>query len=124
MSAIDHQTISEILNLQSSPLISSAIAQRQLEVIRRGFNHLSQQYNNVLYIADEVGLGKTYIALGIASLLRHFSGEPESYQDMVIVPKENLQNKWEKEIKQFINHNYLLHDNRVRSIIGAPVGEI
>lgn len=124
MPALDHKSISSILNLRASALISPAIAERQLEVIRRGFNHLYQEQNDVLYIADEVGLGKTYVALGIASLLRHFSQDPGSYQDMIIVPKANLQYKWEKEIRQFISKNYLLADNRVKSIIGTPVGEI
>lgn len=123
MATLDKNSIKEILNLQS-PLIGLDIAERQLEVIRRGFNHLYQEDQNILYIADEVGLGKTYIAIGIASLLRHFSSNPGNYQDVIIVPKGNLQQKWEKEIKQFINHNYLIYDNRVKSVIGAPVGEI
>jgi hypothetical protein len=124
MNLLNETTIASILNLKSSSLIDDAIARRQLEVIRKGFNYLYQEENNALYIADEVGLGKTYIALGIASLLRHFSSNPESYQDVIIVPKSNLQNKWQKEIKQFINNNFLISDNRVKSIINSPVGEI
>lgn len=121
---LDKKNISEILNLKSSELIGESIAFRQTEVIRRGFNYLNNTGNNVLYIADEVGLGKTYIALGIASLLRHFSDSPANYQDVIIVPKSNLQKKWEKEIKQFIAKNYLKEDNRVKSIIRKPVGEL
>ena len=121
---LDKKNISEILNLKSSELIGESIAYRQTEVIRRGFNYLNNTGNNVLYIADEVGLGKTYIALGIASLLRHFSDSPGNYQDVIIVPKSNLQKKWEKEIKQFIAKNYLKEDNRVKSIIRKPVGEL
>src|SRR5688500_14394628 len=124
MKSLHNKLITEILNLKSSLLISDSIAKRQLEVIGRGFNHLCNEVNNALYIADEVGLGKTYLALGIASLLRHFSPSPEFHQDVIIVPKENLQYKWEKEIKQFVNHNYLLLDNRVKTVIGLPAGEI
>src|SRR5574343_259379 len=124
MSHLSRTKIREILNLKGSALIHESIAERQLEVIRKGFNFLNQPENNALYIADEVGLGKTYIAIGIASLLRHFSKHPESYQDVIIVPKENLQVKWEKEILQFMQYNYLLKDNRVKSIIGTPVGYI
>lgn len=124
MGFLDNYEIRSLLNLKGSDLIQPAVAERQLEVIRKGFNFLHQPENNALYIADEVGLGKTYIALGIASLMRHFSPAPESYQDVIFVPKENLQLKWAKEIKQFIHHNYLLHDNRVRSVIGNPVGSI
>lgn len=124
MPYLDDKTIREILNLQGSPLIQRSIADRQLEVIRKGFNHLSEEHNNALYIADEVGLGKTYIALGIAALLRHFSTNPEHHQDAILVPKENLQQKWRKEILQFSSFNYLVQDNRVKSVIGKPVGEI
>lgn len=124
MSYISNPDITEILNLKSSELITNSIADRQLEVIRKGFNFLNQQENNALYIADEVGLGKTYIGLGIASMLRHFSNSPESYQDVILVPKENLQSKWEKEILQFTQKNFLLFDNIVKSVIGHPVGKI
>ena len=124
MEYINDSTIRSILNLQGSPLIQKSIADRQIEVIRKGFNFLSQDENNALYIADEVGLGKTYIALGIASLLRHFSSNPENHQDVIIVPKNNLQLKWKKEILQFSNNNYQLLDNRVKSVIGKPTGEI
>jgi hypothetical protein len=123
MSTIDSPTIKKILNLRSA-LISPEIAERQIEVIRRGFNHLNQVEENSLYIADEVGLGKTYIAAGIASLLRHFAPDPASYQDVILVPKSNLQSKWEKEIRQFIANNYLQKDNRVKSVTGTPIGEI
>ena len=124
MSYISNHDIKSILNLKSSELITNSIADRQLEVIRKGFNFLNQPENNALYIADEVGLGKTYIALGIASMLRHFSNEPESYQDIILVPKENLQSKWEKEILQFTQKNYLPNDNIVKSVIGHPIGSI
>lgn len=124
MEYLDKNEIRKILNLKGSDLIQPVIAERQLEVIRRGFNLLHQSENQALYIADEVGLGKTYIALGIASLIRHFSNSPDTYQDVILVPKENLQNKWSKEIRQFIHNNYKQQDNRVKSIIGNPVGSI
>lgn len=124
MPYLDKEEIKKILNLKSSDLIHPAVAERQLEVIRKGFNYLIQPENNALYIADEVGLGKTYIALGIASLLRHFSQQPETYQDVILAPKSNLQTKWAKEIRQFIRNNYCILDNRVKSVLGYPVGAI
>jgi len=124
MKMLDKETARKIINLKASDLIREAVADRQLDVIFKGFNYLSHPENNALYIADEVGLGKTYIALGIASLLRHFSNSVDSYQDVILVPKENLQNKWAKEIRRFVGNNYLLTDNRVKSVIGDPVGSI
>lgn len=112
-----------ILNMNPSGLVDQSIADRQFEVIVEAFNHLFNG-NSHIYIADEVGLGKTYIALGITSLLRHFSDHPQSFNDTIIVPKKNLQNKWQKEIRQFISNNYLLNDNRVKSVIGMPIGKV
>lgn len=123
MNYLDKDTIRQLLNLGQG-FIDDSIADRQLEVIRRGFNYINQPENNLLYIGDEVGLGKTYIALGIASLMRHFSSVPEAYQDMILVPKENLQGKWNNAIHHFITYNYLLQDNRVKSVLGKPVASV
>lgn len=113
----------KIIDLNPYGSIDNEIAERQFQVILKGFNSLNQEGNNFLYIADEVGLGKTYVALGIASLLRHFSnkGARNTYKDLIIVPKKNLQYKWVKEIKNFVNHNYLIYCNIVKSVLDTPV---
>ncbi len=114
----------KIINLNPYDAIDSDIAERQFQVILKGFNFLIQQDSEMLYIADEVGLGKTYVALGIASLLRHFTSVDRMgvYKDVVLVPKQNLQFKWVKEINNFIKHNYLLECNVVKSVLGSPIG--
>ena len=76
---LNKQEARKIINLNPKRLIDVDIAERQFEVILKGFNHLNQSKNNFLYIADEVGLGKTYVALGIASLLRHFSSNKDRF---------------------------------------------
>jgi len=119
---LSEQEARKIINLNPKGLIDVDIAERQFKVIVKGFNHLNQSKNNFLYIADEVGLGKTYIALGIASLLRHFSSNKEHYKDCIIVPKKNLQSKWRKEIRNFISNNYLLECNIVKTPLGSSVG--
>lgn len=118
--------IKEVLQLKApDAIIDEQIAERQLNVIHRAFNHLIQEQNNFIYIGDEVGLGKTYIALGLACLLRHFSSLPENYyQDVVIVPKKNLQDKWENEYNKFIKSNYLRIDNRVKASDNSPIGKV
>ena len=70
---LSKEVFKSLLNLNGSNLMPDKIWERQSEVIRKGFNFLNNDGNNLLYIADEVGLGKTYIALGIASLLRYYS---------------------------------------------------
>ena len=119
---LNKQEARKIINLNPKGLIDVDIAERQFEVILKGFNHLNQSKNNFLYIADEVGLGKTYVALGIASLLRHFSSNKEHHKDCIIVPKKNLQSKWRKEIRNFISNNYLLECNIVKTPLGTSVG--
>lgn len=120
---LDRKEAEKIVNLNPKGLIDTDIAQRQFEVVLKGFNHLYQNQNHFLYVADEVGLGKTYIALGIASLLRHFSANKEHYKDCIIVPKKNLQSKWRKEIKNFISNNYQLECNIVKTPLGTSVGK-
>jgi len=117
----------KIIDLNPYPkkgIIDLQVAERQFQVIVKGFNHLMQPENNFLYIGDEVGLGKTYIALGIASLLRLYSTNQELYTDTILVPKENLQYKWQKEIRNFIQHNYLRKDNIVKTVLDQPVGTL
>ena len=117
----------QIINLNPNPdldIIDVDVAERQFQVILKGFNHLIDPKNNFLYIADEVGLGKTYVAIGIASLLRYFSEHPGSYNDVIIVPKQNLQYKWQKEINNFIQRNYLIKDNIVKSILNKPTADL
>ena len=51
-------------------LINPAFAKSQLEGTVAAHNMLAE--NRVAYIADEVGMGKTYVALGVMGLVRHF----------------------------------------------------
>ncbi|MBX2889736.1 MAG: DEAD/DEAH box helicase [Saprospiraceae bacterium] len=104
---LDSASTNELLHLHARALIASNIAERQTEVVRKAFNYLTASENHkVVYIADEVGLGKTYIALGIAMLLRHFSQEKTMHRDLVLVPKANLQRKWADAAKSFVQNNY------------------
>ena len=122
---LSETTARSLINLNPYNDIDNEIAERQFQVILKGFNFLMQDESNILYIADEVGLGKTYVALGIASLLRHFSSPDRRgvYKDLILVPKRNLQYKWIKEINNFIRHNYLIECNIVKSVLGTPVGK-
>ena len=80
----------------------------QLEGAVAAFNMLAR--NSVAYLADEVGMGKTYVALGVAGLLRHLR---PTARVMVIAPSENIQRKWVKELLNFVRENSQLEDNRV-----------
>lgn len=95
--------------------ISSTLAGSQLKGSVAAYNMLAR--NHVAYVADEVGLGKTYVALGVMGLLRHF--RPNS-RILVLAPKENIQKKWVRDFGNFIRNNWRIIDNRVKSVQGGP----
>ena len=82
------------------------------------FNMLAR--NGCAYLADEVGLGKTYVARGVMNLLRYFNPHARI---VVIAPRENIQRKWVKELHNFVRHNWRVIGNRVKSLEGKPVWE-
>lgn len=90
-------------------------AEAQLEGAVAIHNLLDTQ--GVAYLADEVGMGKTYVALGALALFRHF--QPH-FRVLVIAPRENIQRKWMKEMRNFVTHNVRFPDLRVKSLDGGP----
>ena len=95
-----------------------AFGSQQREGTVAAFNMLAR--NRCAYLADEVGMGKTYIALGVMSLLRYF--DPHA-RIVVIAPRENIQRKWVKELHNFVGRNWRVVGNRVKSLEGKPVWE-
>ena len=95
--------------------ISADAAEKQLRGAVAVHNLLESQ--GVAYLADEVGMGKTYVALGAAALFRHF--QPD-FRMLVIAPRENIQMKWVKELRNFTHSNFRFSDLRVRSLQGVP----
>jgi len=114
--------LKDLININPHNAIDEEVAERQFQIILKGFNHL-YNHSNFLYLADEVGLGKTYVALAVASLLRHFSENPDSYQSIVLVPRKNLQYKWQKDLNNFMRNNYIRADNIVKTVSGETVAE-
>ena len=82
--------------------------------------HNILERHRVAYLADEVGMGKTYVALGVVALFRHFH---PNFRVLVIAPRENIQRKWVKELKNFVANNFLVADFRVRAINRTPARE-
>ncbi|HLP81439.1 MAG TPA: SNF2-related protein, partial [Nitrosomonas sp.] len=78
---------------------------------------------NYAYLADEVGMGKTFQALGLASIVWHM--KPDA-RIVVICPRKNLQTKWIRDFGNFIANNYGKHwpegDDIVKSaLLGSSV---
>lgn len=95
--------------------ITSSFAESQLRGTVAAYNMLTR--NRVAYIADEVGMGKTYLALGVMGLMRHFR---PGARMLVIAPRANIQMKWVKELGNFVRNNWQVTDNRVKSVQGDP----
>lgn len=79
--------------------------------------HNILEKHHVAYLADEVGMGKTYVALGAMALFRHYNPK---FRVLVIAPRENLQRKWRKELRNFVEHNVRYPDLRVKALDGKP----
>lgn len=87
----------------------------QLEAAVAVYNLLERQ--RVAYLADEVGMGKTYVALAALALLRHF--KPRS-RLLILAPRENIQKKWMKELATFTEVCVRYPDLRMKAIQGTP----
>lgn len=74
--------------------------------------------HDVAYLADEVGMGKTYVALGALALFRH---QDPSFRVLVIAPRENIQRKWIAELGKFVKYNVRFSDLRVKAIDEHPM---
>ena len=110
---IDLEAARQFLNFGAS-IGEGRRAEEQLEGAVAIHNILEMQ--NVAYLADEVGMGKTYVALGAMALFRHFNPE---FRLLVIAPRENIQTKWMKELGNFCANNVRFPDLRVKSIRGG-----
>lgn len=79
--------------------------------------HNILEREGIAYLADEVGMGKTYVALGAIALFRHFQ---PSFRVAVIAPRENIQTKWMKEWSNFATYIVKIPDLRVKGLHGGP----
>ena len=100
---------------------SRSMAELQLEGVAAIYNILCKQ--GFAYLADEVGMGKTYQALGLVALLWN---EKSDARVLFISPRQNLQVKWHGDYIRFFASNYRreqgLGDDRAASVLfGEPL---
>jgi hypothetical protein len=116
---VSPEFVGELIDFAPSEEVRSlGFAETQLEGTVALFNMLAR--NRCAYLADEVGMGKTYVALGVMSLVRYF--DPAA-RIVVIAPRENIQRKWIKELQNFVRLNWKIVGNRVKSLQGGPAWE-
>ena len=119
MSTVTPSFVREVIDFAPTELARGfGFAEQQLHGTVALFNML--QRNRCAYLADEVGMGKTYVALGVMALTRYFNPHARI---VVVAPRENIQRKWIKELKNFVRLNWQLTGNRVKSLQGEPAWE-
>ena len=100
---------------------TASMAKMQREGVAALYNILCK--GPIAYLADEVGMGKTYQALGLAALT--WNRKPGA-RILFVSPRQNLQEKWVDDYKGFFASNYRrqqkMGDDRVTSVLfGEPV---
>lgn len=99
---------------------STSMASRQAEGVAYLWNQLSQQ--GLALLADEVGMGKTYQALGVAALLWRM--KPQA-RVLVLTPNREICAQWQREYGTFVRKHYRPIDHCVKnSATAAPVQSI
>jgi hypothetical protein len=115
--AVRPEDVGELIDLtvEGDPDTRS-MAQMQLEGIAAIYAILCR--NRFAYLADEVGMGKTYQAMGLAALLWN---EKANARILFVSPRENLQLKWFEDYLRFFATNYRrkqgVGDDRAASIL-------
>jgi len=81
------------------------------EILDRFFNQKEGRRRDIQILADEVGMGKTFVGLGVAySVLEHMSNKRTElelnncYQKVLIITPQNsaLFTKWQREVSEFV----------------------
>ncbi|MGH1474396.1 DEAD/DEAH box helicase [Yersinia proxima] len=92
---------------------ASSMAAKQAEGVAGLWNLLSKQ--RLALLADEVGMGKTYQAMGIMLLL--WEAKPDA-RILVMAPNRTLCDNWEKEFGTFTQKHYRAANNAFTSAEG------
>ena len=113
--------VEELIDFTVPDKDTKSMAEMQCEGVAALYNILCE--GPVAYLADEVGMGKTYQALGLAALV--WNQKPQA-RILFVSPRQNLQEKWVDDYKRFFASNYRraqkMGDDLVTSVLfGQPV---
>ena len=100
----DHITpdnVGELIDFTVPNKETESMARMQREGVAALYNILCE--GPVAYLADEVGMGKTYQALGLAALA--WNQKPQA-RILFLSPRQNLQEKWVDDYQRFFASNY------------------
>lgn len=97
-----------------------SMAAKQTEGVAYLWNLLSR--SGVALLADEVGMGKTFQALGVAALL--WKMKPGS-KVLVMAPNREICRHWRREFETFVHRHYREPDHCVRNFVdGGPIPSV
>jgi hypothetical protein len=97
-----------------------SMAARQAEGVAYLWNTLAAQ--DVALLADEVGMGKTFQALGVIAML--WQAKPDA-RILIMAPNRDICRHWMREYKSFLHQHYREQDHVVRNgADGGPVNEM
>lgn len=96
----------------ASLLEPASMASLQAEGVAYLWNLLST--HGVALLADEVGMGKTYQALGVAALL--WKMKPDA-KILVMAPNRDICAHWERELNAFVQFHYRHADHCVKNSV-------
>src|SRR5690606_7460651 len=120
VSSITREYVNALIDFAPTEEIKRAgIAPLQVDGSVALFNMLVR--NGIAYLADEVGMGKTYIGLAVMSLLRY--QKPDA-RVLIITPRRNIQEKWASDLQSFVQQNWRRADHRVKTPQGSPDGRV
>ena len=80
------------------------------------YNILNKDTESIAYLADEVGMGKTFIALGTVMLMRYLN---PTLRVLYIAPNRQLKVQWIEEYKRFIEKHVKLSHGHIKSLSGG-----
>jgi hypothetical protein len=111
------EDVGELIDLTvENEFDTQVMAEMQLEGVAALYNILCK--GPFAYLADEVGMGKTYQALALAALVWN---EKPNARLLFISPRQNLQEEWFGKYQQFFSSNYRRKqrrgDDRVASVL-------
>lgn len=115
MECIDLATAESLISFSAGKPELESLGRQQLEGAVALHNKLAER--GVAYLADEVGMGKTYIALGVVALMRRLN---PSLRVLYLLPKNNVRDKWRKDYNSFVEYNYRQCDLAVKGINNRP----
>jgi hypothetical protein len=105
---------------QYQPGAPLGMASLQTEGVAHLWNLLSRHH--LALLADEVGMGKTFQALGVAALL--WKIKPDA-KVLVMAPNRDICAHWHREFKAFTRLHYREEDGRVKPFAdGPPVPQV